>query len=148
MNTKAHNLVRTIRPDLVASLASMLFPILLFVAAVVALHIYIPEFAKFGLAALGVWLVWRTLRLLVKWGAAKYEIFDDVVVATFGIVSRRSTQVRVADIRGMSVQQSIMERILGVGHVTIGTAATGDAEIVMRGVRDPSGIVATIDGLR
>ena len=148
MKTKAHNLVRTIRPDLVASLASMLFPILLFVAAVVALHIYVPEFAKFGLAALGVWLVWRALRLLVKRSAAKYEIFDDAVVATFGIISRRSTQVRVADIRGMSIQQSIIGRILGVGHVTIGTAATGDAEIVMRDVRNPSGIVADIDNLR
>jgi uncharacterized membrane protein YdbT with pleckstrin-like domain len=48
----------------------------------------------------------------------------------------------------MSVRQSLVGRLLGVGDVTIGTAATGDAEIVMRGVRDPSGIVAAIDGLR
>ncbi len=146
MNT--HNLVRTVRPDLVASLASMTFPFLLLVAAVVALHIYLAEYAKFSLAALGVWVVYRGFRLLVEWASAKYQIFDDVVVASFGIVSRRFTQVRVADIRGMSVNQSLVGRFLGVGNVTIGTAATGDAEIVMRGVRDPSGIVATIDGLR
>ena len=145
---KTHNLIRTIRPDLVASLASMVFPFLLLVAAVVALHIHLADYAKFGLAALGVWLVYRGLRLLVEWAGAKYQIFDDVVVASFGIVSRRSTQVRVADIRGMSVHQSLVGRLLGVGDVTIGTAATGGAEVVMRGVRDPSGIVATIDGLR
>lgn len=146
MNT--HNLVRTVRPDIVASLASMTFPFLLLVAAVVALKIYLAEYAKFGLAALGVWVVYRGFRLLVEWASAKYQIFDDVVVASFGIVSRRLTQVRVTDIRGMSVNQSLVGRFLGVGNVTIGTAATGDAEIVMRGVRDPSGIVATIDGLR
>ena len=126
----------------------MVFPLLLLVAAVVALHLYLAEYAKFGLAVLGVWVVWRCLRLFVKWCGAKYQIFEDVVVASCGILARRSTQVRIADIRGMSVNQSLVGRFLGVGNVTIGTAATGDAEIVMRGVRDPSGIVATIDGLR
>lgn len=146
MNT--HNLVRTVRPDLVASIATMILPFLVLVAAIVALHIYLAEYTKFGLAALGVWVVYRGFRLLVEWAAAKYQIYDDVVVASFGIVSRRSTQVRVADIRGMSVRQSLVGRLIGVGDVTIGTAATGDAEIVMRGVRDPSGIVADIDALR
>ena len=145
---KAHNLVRTIRPDLVASLASMVFPFLLLVAVVVALHIYLAEYAKFGLAALGVWLVYRGLRLLVEWAGAKYQIFDDVVVASFGIVSRRSTQVRVADIRGMCLRQSLVGRLLNYGDVVVGTAATADAEIVMRSVPSPSEVIASIDALR
>ena len=145
---KAHNLVRTIRPDLVASLASMVFPFLLLVAVVVALHIYLAEYAKFGLAALGVWLVYRGLRLLVEWAGAKYQIFDDVVVASFGIVSRRSTQVRVADIRGMCLRQSLVGRPLNYGDVVVGTAATADAEIVMRSVPSPSEVIASIDALR
>lgn len=146
MNT--HNHIATIRPDLVAHFASMVFPFLLLVAVIVALQIYLPQYTRFGLAALGVWAVYRALRLFVTWCGASYRIYDDLVVASFGIVSRRSTQVRVADIRGMSIRQSLVGRMLGVGDVTIGTAATGDAEIVMRGVRNPSGIVETIDGLR
>lgn len=145
---KANNSICTIRPDLAASFASMVFPLILLVAANIALRVYLPGCSRFGLAVLCVWMAYRALKLLVEWSGAKYQIFDDVVVAYFGIISRRSTQVRVADIRGMSIRQSIVGRLLGVGDVIIGTAATGDAEIVMRGVRDPSGIVAAIDGLR
>lgn len=47
------------------------------------------------------------------------------------------TRVRYEDVRSVETRQSILDRVLGIGHVEIGTAATGDVEITFSGVANP-----------
>lgn len=47
------------------------------------------------------------------------------------------SRVRYEDIRGIDLQQSILERALNVGTIGIGSAATDGLEIVMSGIGSP-----------
>ena len=143
-----HRLVQTIRPDFVTALLGVIPGALLLLVVVAALAVFAPDYKIIGVVLLAVWTLYKAARIWLGCLSAKYQVFEDVVVSSIGIISRNSTQVRIADIRGMSVRQSLLGRLIGIGDVTIGTAATGDAEIVMRGVRNPAGIVSAIDGLR
>lgn len=144
----AHQHVRTVRPSIAAHVVGAIPLAIAWIALLVCAQMYIDEFAKYFLAAFGVWILWRILKIIGVLIGASYTIYADVVVARVGVIARRVSQVRVADIRGMSVRQSIIGRLLGYGDVVVGTAATADAEIVMRSVGDPAGIVDAIDSLR
>lgn len=70
------------------------------------------------------------------------------VIAKTGWLNIHQTEVRIEDIRAVNVKRSFMQRILGIGDVAIGTAATEGAEIVMRSVVDPDGFVAQVNACR
>lgn len=97
-------------------------------------------------------LVFLTLLFIVRtvfWVmGATYQICSDSIVANVGIVSRRIVKVRTADIRSLSMSQSVTGRLFDYGSVEVYTAATSKAEIVMRAVPCPDRIVAELDALR
>ena len=49
----------------------------------------------------------------------------------------RSTSVRYEDIRSIETDQTLMERIVGVGSVLISTASTAGVEVLFEGVAAP-----------
>lgn len=77
-----------------------------------------------------------------------FVVTDKRVITKFGILSINQSEVRVADIRGVNLQRGLWQRVIGVGDITIGTAATDGAEIVMLGVGDPNQVVAAINSHR
>lgn len=81
---------------------------------------------------------------------AKYIIDDGGVEAQIGLVSLnlRQPRLRWEDIRGSEPQQTIWERILGIGTVLVGSAMTQDVEIVMNGVPSPKTIQLLIQNER
>ncbi len=89
-------------------------------------------------------------RILMNIYDAKYIIDDGGVEAQIGLVSfnLRQPRLRWEDIRGSEPQQTIWERILGIGSVLIGSAMTQDVEIVMSGVANPRAIQLLIQGER
>ena len=50
--------------------------------------------------------------------------------------------------RGVSMNRSLWERIIGIGDIDIGTAATGEIEIQLKSIKDPACIVDLINSLR
>lgn len=143
-----HTHVRTIHQSLTPEMVSLILPITLGIAASIAANIYIPDYAKYYYAAFALWLVIRAFKILLRMLGSAYTIYTDVVTSRVGIIARNISQVRIADIRGMTISQSIIGRMLNYGNVIIGTAATGEAEIIMRGVSSPASIIAEIDSLR
>lgn len=77
-----------------------------------------------------------------------YIATDARVVAKTGWLNIHQTEVRIEDIRAVNVKKTLMQRILGIGDISIGTAATEGAEIVMRGVVDPDGFVSRVNSCR
>jgi len=69
-----------------------------------------------------------------------YIFFGRGIESRDGILSlqTRVTRIRFEDVRVIEVHQSIFQRILGIGQVDIGTAATAEVEIMMYGVLRPS----------
>lgn len=60
-----------------------------------------------------------------------------------GIISRRRSEVRHDDVRNLQINQSIFQRIMGVGTVAISSSGQDDLEIVAKAIPGP-GQVAQI----
>ncbi len=104
--------------------------------------LHLPLFALLPAFLLG--------KILIYIYDSKYIIDEGGVEAQIGLVSLslRQPRLRYEDIRGVEPNQTILERILGIGSVLIGSAMTQDVEIVMEGVADPRAIQLLINGER
>lgn len=83
-----------------------------------------------------------TLQLLVWWVTARadhLEITPDELLWTHGLLSKQYTEINMASVRTVRVSQTLFQRIMNAGDVTIFTA--GDTpELVVRGLPDPGQI--------
>jgi uncharacterized membrane protein YdbT with pleckstrin-like domain len=69
-----------------------------------------------------------------------YVVKEDSVMARQGILRRASTEVRIGDIRAISVRQSLLQRVLFIGDVGFSSAAGDEEEVIFAGVSDPEGL--------
>jgi len=71
---------------------------------------------------------------------AKHFITPKGVVARSGIYSfvTRDMHADFHDISGVSVRQSLFERLINIGTIDVGTAMSANVEIVIEGVDSPS----------
>lgn len=67
------------------------------------------------------------------------------VMAKVGIISRKTHEVALRDIRSINMKQSILERIFSLGSVHIGSAGTGGIEVEFKGITKPDKVR---DGIR
>lgn len=65
----------------------------------------------------------------------RYTITTEVIQARTGFFSTRTAQVRISDIRGISITRSFMGRLLGYASAEIGSAATAGSEVKIENVR-------------
>lgn len=77
-----------------------------------------------------------------------YRITTLRIVARTGFIAKIQNEIWIKDMRGANLSQSIWQRILGTGNISIGTAATAGAEICMNGIANPQEVVDTINSLR
>lgn len=90
------------------------------------------------------------VRILMKIYDSKFTIDKDGVEAQVGLVSLnlRQPRLRWEDIRGVEPNQTLWERILGIGSVLVGSSMTNEVEIVMEGVANPRAIQLLIGAER
>ena len=77
-----------------------------------------------------------------------FVITNKRVITKTGLLRISQSEVRIDDVRGVNLQRDLWQRIIGTGNVTIGTAATGGAEIVMSGVGNPNHVVEAVNSQR
>ena len=88
------------------------------------------------LRLLGWWVATKTDRLTIK---------EDELVWTHGLVSKEYTEINMGSVRTTRVTQTLIQRIMGAGDVTIFTS--GDLpELVIRGLPEPERIRDLIKG--
>jgi uncharacterized membrane protein YdbT with pleckstrin-like domain len=73
-----------------------------------------------------------------------YRITSQRVSSRRGIVARSVSEVEVSDIRNVRVDQSALQRILGIGDVGVSTAGQSGMEITFHGVRRPAEVAELI----
>lgn len=87
------------------------------------------------------WLVPASLfiELLFRIYNVRYAIDPRFIEARVGILSLNQNIVRVRfeDIRGVETDQTLLGRALDFGDVQIGTAATAEMEVILRGIGAP-----------
>ena len=89
-------------------------------------------------------------RVLLYIYNCRYIIDERGVEAQIGLVALRLRQIRLKyeDIRGVETQQSIVERILNIGTVEVGSAMTDVIEITMKGIANPRAVQILIGNER
>lgn len=125
-------------PSLRNTLSLFVWPILLIPVGLYLIKAYVWE----TMPALAMVIYTALLLLIPLYGWIKSRVFTYVVkaesvMARRGILRRYTTEVRIRDIRGISVRQSLLQRMMGIGEVGFSSAAGDAEEVVFRGVRDP-----------
>ena len=77
----------------------------------------------------------------------EYRIFQDSVEVDTGLFSRRIDNIQMFRVRDISLSQSILGRILGVGDVTVSSTDHSSPLVVLRGANDPRAVYETLRGL-
>ena len=75
--------------------------------------------------------------------SVRYSIIGQRLVLNSGILSRTHHEVRIPDIRELTNEQTFIGRILGIGTITVDTAAREGAEIRLENVPAPGEVVKT-----
>ena len=78
----------------------------------------------------------------------KYTFTTQVISARTGFLSTHTVEVKITDIRGISITRSLLGRILGYATAEIGSAATAGAEVRIANVRNLDAILAKLDAAR
>ncbi|MDR6416161.1 PH domain-containing protein [Pseudarthrobacter sulfonivorans] len=72
------------------------------------------------LTAAWIWLTYCLPRLL-RWQGTRYILTSRRIVARYGMVRRRDEQVNLASVRNVTVHQSVVQRILRSGNISLET---------------------------
>ena len=84
----------------------------------------------------------------LKSKGTKLTVTDHRTILRRGILSKHINEVYHSDIRNVQIFQSFLQRILHVGTISIASAGSGDAEIVVAGMRDPEKVKGVLDAGR
>lgn len=74
---------------------------------------------------------------------SRYIVTNQRVKKRVGLARRSTGETRIADIRGLSTEQGVLERIVGKGSVLIDSGAAA-GKLQIRGVADHDGLANTI----
>jgi uncharacterized membrane protein YdbT with pleckstrin-like domain len=96
--------------------------------------------AGVGLVILGIW--WLNTK------AATLTVTNKRTIQRTGLISKKTTEVLHRDVRNIEIDQSISQRVFGVGSIGIASAGQAGIEIQFSGLRDPDGVKALIDRYR
>jgi membrane protein YdbS with pleckstrin-like domain len=83
-----------------------------------------------GRAALLAFAMVLVLWIHLDRARRKYAVTSKRVSAEFGIVNKSSNEVRIQDIRSITLRKSGIAGLLGIGNVEFSSAATDDADVI------------------
>lgn len=92
--------------------------------------------------------VFILLYILIEIKCTCYTLTTHRIIVKQGWIAKEQTEIWIRDMRGVNLEQSIWQRIVGIGDVAIGTAASAGTEIHITGIADPAEMVARINSLR
>lgn len=99
-----------------------------------------PSWWNFGWHLLFFWLLIPLLVALYRRHSFVMRIYSDRVSIEEGFWAKETSEFFIKDIRSIDVRQGLWGRIVGIGDVTISTAATVDAAEEACGVAQPKHI--------
>ena len=94
------------------------------------------------------WLIVPPIIAYFRRGATVLRIFPARITLVRGLLSKCYRDYHPRDIRSVDVDQSFLQRIVGIGDLTISTAATAEGVEQMKSIPDPKGLRELILGQR
>lgn len=88
------------------------------------------------------------LQMILDRASKRYTVTNKRLIVRRGIIARHVDEVEIAHIRSVNIRQGLWQRLLGYGHLLVGTSGTGGIEIVMQNIANPGGVRDVIRGQR
>ncbi|WAH98306.1 PH domain-containing protein [Arthrobacter sp. MMS18-M83] len=79
------------------------------------------------LAIVAIVLLSYSLPAFIRWRCIRYILTSGRIVARFGMLRRSDWQVPLAAVRSVGIKQSLLQRILRSGNISLDTGHPGDA---------------------
>ena len=86
------------------------------------------------------WLVLPPIIAYFKRLATVLKIYPDRIHLERGLFSKCYRDYNPRDIRSIDIDQSFLQRLVGIGDITISTAATVEAAEQIKSIPDPKGV--------
>ncbi|HTS16985.1 MAG TPA: PH domain-containing protein [Verrucomicrobiae bacterium] len=86
---------------------------------------------------------WLIIPPIVAWfrrNSVVLRIYPGRIVLERGLVSKSSRELIARDIRSIEIDQGIIARMVGIGDLTISTAATVDPDEEIEGIPNPKAV--------
>ena len=96
-----------------------------------------PSWWRFFWHLVFAWLLIPLLVAMVRRNACRLRIYPDRVALERGLFTKEHREFFIRDIRSIDVDQTLFQRFVGIGDLTISTAATLDAAEMIPGVPAP-----------
>lgn len=114
-----------------------LMPVVLILAYLKGNQYFSPENLRVVyvvIAGVFVYLIAVVIYRRYSWA---YTINSETIESREGLIARKVKSIRVQDLRNINVNQSLFQRIVGVGDVEFSSAGGSGIEVVFRGVDKP-----------
>ena len=85
------------------------------------------------------------LRILYRRFAWRFQIENGRATVHHGIIFRNQRSVRLTNLRAIELTQGLVQRLLGVGKVSLYTAGTDNSEVEFHGIKKPLALRGQID---
>jgi uncharacterized membrane protein YdbT with pleckstrin-like domain len=86
------------------------------------------------------WLIVPPIIAWLKRSATVLRVFRDRITLEHGIVSKSYQDYNPRDIRSIDIDQSFFQRLVGIGDLTLSTAATVEASERLVSIPDPKAV--------
>lgn len=90
-----------------------------------------------GLVALLWWWIWNR--------CATLTVTPDRVILSTGVLTRKTSEVLIRDIRNVQITQGLLQRLTNAGKLGVSSAGQAGIEIEIDGILDPHRVKAIID---
>jgi uncharacterized membrane protein YdbT with pleckstrin-like domain len=145
MELRAHeNELYAGRPSWRALMSFYLLGIGVAVVVVVVVGLLVGEWAPAVIVAVAIVALTLVVGYLRR-VSTKYLITNQRLRISRGIVRRHVQETRLERVQNVNYQQSVLDRMLGVGTVDFDTAGTDDSEFRFDWVNGPEQVVRAVD---
>ena len=100
-----------------------------------------PIQVGFAIVGLGVLTFIVTM---IRARTVSWSLTSDRLIEKRGLVASRRREMELADIRSVEVTKRVFQRMIGLGDVTIASAASADYAIRLNDISDPDNVAETI----
>lgn len=88
------------------------------------------------------------LYVIIEIKCTYYELTTLRIIVRRGWITNLQNEIWIKDVQAVDPVQGIWQRIIGVGNIAIGTAATAGTEISITEIANPAEVIAEINTLR
>ena len=126
--SEGEELVLDLRPHWIALAAPVGLGVLilgLMIAALVAMPDSWPSFLRWAVAVAAIVLVlWLSVPRIVSWATSHFVLTTDRVIHRSGWFAKQSMEIPLDNINDVKFHQSVFERMIGGGDLTLESAGT------------------------